>query len=198
MQVPPVIEKDIGAFGKVREAFEIASAVHAGQVRKHGDRPYIEHPLGVAALVRQSGCDEDAIAASLLHDVVEDSDDWDAKHVRERFGLRVAELVETLSDDPDIAPYERRKADVRRRVEAAGRDAAAIYGADKLSNVKDIRMAYLEEGERVAEKFPVSLDERVRLWESDLEMLERVAPDLPYLDEFRAELGRLHTDRAAG
>ncbi|MDR1183386.1 MAG: HD domain-containing protein [Coriobacteriales bacterium] len=54
------------ATGKA-EALRIATEAHAGQTDR-GGRPYIEHPLAVAAMV-----EGDAATVALLHDVVEDT-----------------------------------------------------------------------------------------------------------------------------
>lgn len=65
-------------------ALQIARRAHAGQVDK-GGRPYIEHPIAVAAMVDT----EREKAAALLHDVIEDS------------GV-TAEQLEAEGIDPDV------------------------------------------------------------------------------------------------
>jgi guanosine-3',5'-bis(diphosphate) 3'-pyrophosphohydrolase len=178
----------------VRDAYRVAAAAHAGQRRKGGDRPYIEHPLRVAGLLRAAGFDEEVIAAALLHDVVEDSD-MSIDTVGKQFGARVAELVDALTEGEAIEPYERRKDALRAQVEGAGRDAAAIYAADKLANIRDLRAAYSRDGEAVSDRLKAPLGVRVRLWEDDLAMVRRTAPGLPFLDELASELERLKADR---
>lgn len=54
---------------RVRRAFEVARAAHAGQIDKGGG-DYINHPLTVARAV---GKDVSAIIVALLHDVAEDT-----------------------------------------------------------------------------------------------------------------------------
>lgn len=49
-----------------------AHQLHAQQVRKGSNVPYISHLLSVAALVLEDGGDEDEAIAGLLHDAVED------------------------------------------------------------------------------------------------------------------------------
>jgi (p)ppGpp synthase/HD superfamily hydrolase len=178
----------------VRDAYRVAAAAHEGQRRKGGDRPYIEHPLRVAGQLRAAGFDEEVIAAALLHDVVEDSD-MSIDRVGKEFGERVAELVEALTEGEAIEPYERRKDALRAQVEGAGRNAAAIYAADKLANIRDLRAAYSREGEAVSDRLKAPLGVRVRLWEDDLAMVRRTAPDLPFLDQLASELERLKADR---
>lgn len=108
----------------------------------------------------------------------------------------MASLVETLTDDESVEPYERRKDEHRRRVEEAGGDALAIYAADKLSNVRVLRRAYKNEGEAAGEEFKAPLDVKEEIWRGDLEMLRREAPELPFVDELESELEKLRDARA--
>ena len=181
----------------IREALNTARGAHAGQIRNgSGGMPYIEHPIAVAELLAAHGFDEEVLAVALLHDVVEDSE-ISAGQVRERFGEPVAGLVEALTDDESIEPYERRKDEHRQRVAAAGLDALAIYAADKLTNVRALRGAYASQGEEVGEEFKVPLDVKVAVWGADLDLLRDAAPDLPFLGDLEDQLGRLRADRPA-
>src|SRR3990172_1811680 len=56
----------------VRVAFEFSRAAHQGQMRHSGD-PYVTHPIAVARILAPLHLDVQAIIASLLHDVVEDT-----------------------------------------------------------------------------------------------------------------------------
>jgi (p)ppGpp synthase/HD superfamily hydrolase len=180
----------------VAEAYRLAAAAHEGQRRKDDGTPYITHPVAVAELLHAAGFPEEVIAAALLHDVVEDTE-MGPDEIAERFADRVAELVEALSEDEGIEDYEERKREHREQVEESGRDAIAIYIADKLSNLRDMRRIYAEEGEAIASRFKAPLDVRVRLWREDLEMAKRSAPDLPYLGDFERELDEFERERAA-
>jgi (p)ppGpp synthase/HD superfamily hydrolase len=179
----------------VASAYELASDAHEGQRRKDDGSPYISHPITVAEVLRNAGFRDQVIAAALLHDVVEDTE-LSTEEVAERFCDEVAELVAALSDDPRIEDFEERKREHRDQVEEAGAAAVAIYIADKLSNLTDLRGVYAEEGEPVASRFAAPLDVRVELWREDAEMASRVAPELPYLDEFRASLNGFERERA--
>ena len=46
-----------------------------------------------------------------------------------------------LTDDDRIAGYSRRKAALREQVSSAGRDALTVFAADKLSKVRELRLA---------------------------------------------------------
>jgi guanosine-3',5'-bis(diphosphate) 3'-pyrophosphohydrolase len=181
----------------IREALSAARDAHAGQIRNgSGGMPYIEHPIAVAQLLAPHGFGDEILAAALLHDVVEDSE-ITVEQVRERFGEPIAGLVEALTDDESIDPYERRKDEHRGRVAAAGPDALAIYAADKLTNVRVLRGAYATQGEAVGEEFKVPLDVKVAVWEADLDLLRDAAPGLPFLNDLEDQLEGLRSDRSA-
>jgi guanosine-3',5'-bis(diphosphate) 3'-pyrophosphohydrolase len=189
----------VGRSDLVARAYEMAASAHRGQRRKDDGTPYITHPVAVAGLLHDAGFDDELIAAALLHDVVEDTD-MDSDEVSERFGERVAELVDALSEDDGIQEYEERKREHREQVAEAASDAIAVYIADKLSNLRDMRKIYAEAGEAIASRFKAPLDVRVRLWKEDAEMAERAAPDLPFLPDFGralAEFDRQRAQRAA-
>lgn len=174
----------------VRNALEQARAAHAGQIRNGSSgMPYVEHPIAVAALLDEHGYRDEALAAALLHDVVEDSETA-LEELREKFGEEVAGMVGALTDDESIDSYRERKAEHRERVAAAGDEALAIYGADKLTNSKTLRTACEAEGDAVRDEFKVPLELKAEIWEADLELLREKAPELPFLDQLEAELTR--------
>ena len=81
----------------IRSAFEVALDGHKDQRRKSGEA-YIFHPLAVAKIVAQEiGLDATSIAAALLHDVVEDSPDYEIKDIEKRFGKTIATIVDGLT-----------------------------------------------------------------------------------------------------
>jgi len=191
----PTIEAAAAESELIGEALEMAEEAHAGQTRNgSGGMAYIHHPVAVAELLAGHGFDEQAVAAALLHDVVEDSE-ASVADVAARFGQPVARLVEALTEDDSIEPFERRKDEHRRQVEEAGGDALAIYAADKLSNIRVLRRALASEGAAAGEEFQAPLDAKERVWAADLEMLRRKAPGLPFVDDLAAELAKLRQAR---
>jgi (p)ppGpp synthase/HD superfamily hydrolase len=195
MSTPSSIAAVADRSALVRDALTLASRAHAGQVRNgSGGMSYIEHPIAVAELLAEHGFPDEVLAAALLHDVVEDSE-ISVDEIRERFGEPVASLVEALTDDESIEPYERRKDEHRQRVAAAGPDALAIYAADKLSNVRALRNAYATQGEAVGEEFKTPLDIKIAVWEDDLDLLREAAPGLPFTEELEAQQAGLRAAR---
>ncbi|WP_136480984.1 RelA/SpoT family protein [Cognatitamlana onchidii] len=81
----------------IRRAFEVALDGHKDQRRKSGEA-YIFHPIAVAKIVAQEiGLDATSIAAALLHDVVEDSPDYEIKDIEKEFGKTIAKIVDGLT-----------------------------------------------------------------------------------------------------
>ena len=92
----------------IRHAFDVSLNAHKNQRRKSGEA-YIFHPLAVARIVaKEIGLDATSIAAALLHDVVEDCDEYDIKDIERLFGDTVAKIVDgltkisSLSKDQDM------------------------------------------------------------------------------------------------
>lgn len=81
----------------IREAFEVAVDAHKNQRRKSGEA-YIFHPIAVAKIVAQEiGLDATSIAAALLHDVVEDNENYTLADIERLFGSTVAKIVDGLT-----------------------------------------------------------------------------------------------------
>src|SRR4029079_19728165 len=79
----------------LRRAYVFSAFEHKGQVR-HSGEPYLVHPLEVADLLADMRLDVVAIAAGLLHDIVEDTPNTIEK-IRELFGTQVAHVVEGVT-----------------------------------------------------------------------------------------------------
>lgn len=84
----------------VREAYALATEVHAKQRRKKTGDAYIIHPLSVALEAAEHRMDDVSVAAAILHDTVEDADESFCLTVDvlgERFGSDVAKIVDGLT-----------------------------------------------------------------------------------------------------
>ena len=180
MTVPPFIAE----LPLTCRAYECAEAAHREQRRESDAAPFILHPLEVAVLLHNRDLDDEVVAAGLLHDTVEDTD-VTVEQVRLQFGDRVADIVAALSDDPSTEDYEERKRALRDQVARAGRDAQAVYAADKVVKARELRVKCMEDPSAL------SSDRRFRHYEASLEMLEREAPDLALVRQLRFELWAL-------
>jgi guanosine-3',5'-bis(diphosphate) 3'-pyrophosphohydrolase len=143
-------------------ALSFAAEKHKGHRRKGGrDIPYINHPIGVAALLATVGgvTDPDILAAAFLHDTVEDTDTT-PEELESLFGPVIAGLVAEVTDDPAI-DSETRKVVQERDAPFKTHKARLIRLADKTCNIYDIahapppnwsierRLAYFDWAERV-------------------------------------------------
>lgn len=80
----------------ITRAFNMAKEAHRGARRRSGE-PYIMHPLSVARIVsKEIGLGSTSISASLLHDVVEDTD-YTVEDIRALFGDKIASIVDGLT-----------------------------------------------------------------------------------------------------
>jgi (p)ppGpp synthase/HD superfamily hydrolase len=165
-------------------ALRFAAARHANQSRETDHAPFIAHPIEVGQLLDRDGRSDEVIAAGLLHDLLEKTATT-REELQCRFGVRIARLVESVSDDPSIDDYESRKRDLRDRVARGDSHTWAIFAADKISKVREL-----------AQLPPRRLQEtkaRTELahYRASLTMLRRVAGDLALVALLDAELDRL-------
>ena len=80
----------------VTQAYDFANQAHKN-VRRRSGEPYMLHPIAVAQIVVDDiGLGYKSICAALLHDVVEDTD-YTVDDLRDRFGDKVASLVDGLT-----------------------------------------------------------------------------------------------------
>lgn len=79
----------------IEQAYYKAEVAHEGQRRKSGE-PFFTHCVAVAGILADLKLDADAIAAGLLHDIVEDTD-VTFEEIRDEFGLTIANLVQGVT-----------------------------------------------------------------------------------------------------
>ena len=174
-------------------ALSFARRVHLGQHRKQTGEQFVEHPIAVADLLAQSGYNGPIISAAYLHDVVEKTN-VELDEIRERFGPEVAALVDYLSEDPEIEGYGARKRALRKRVLESGGESVTIYAADRVANMRDWRKIPPQDRPACGERLGTTLQERLELWQEDVEELHHADPETPFLAEMRSELAVLQAD----
>ena len=80
----------------ITKAFNFAKQAHKG-VRRLSGEPYIMHPIAVAQIAcEEVGLGSTSICASLLHDVVEDTD-YTTEDLANIFGPKIAQIVDGLT-----------------------------------------------------------------------------------------------------
>ena len=138
-----------------------ATHIHGGQVRKGTSIPYVAHLLAVAATVLEYSSDEDLAIAALLNDSAEDQGGKARlEDVRNRFGERVARIVEacsgSLADTAKGKPHwQERKEKYIAHLLLADEDILCVSLADKVHNaraiLRDLRKP--EIGEKIWARF---------------------------------------------
>ena len=128
------------------------------QRRKGKGQPYVGHLLGVAAIVIQHGGGEDEVMAALLHDAVEDQGGLPRlDEIREKFGERVARIVDGCTDSYEASGEKRdwgeRKRAYIEKVAHEPEGVRLVSAADKLANAREILSDYRVEGDAVFDRF---------------------------------------------
>jgi len=126
---------------KVRRAYEIGAAAHAGQLRKSGEA-YITHPVAVAGILADLRMDAETLCAAILHDALEDTP-LPRSAIVDEFGEPVAELVDGVTKLDKIHFRDRQEADAesfRKMMLAMSRDLRVILIklADRLHNMRTL------------------------------------------------------------
>ncbi len=158
----------------------MAARLHAGQVRKGTEIPYISHLLGVASLVFEYGGDEDTAIAGLLHDAVEDQGGAATlERIREEFGERVAGIVGACTDSmtEPKPPWRERKQAYLARIPGKSYAARLVSAADKLYNARSILRDYRSLGESVWDRFKGGRDGVLWYYRSLVDALKQEGPE---------------------
>ncbi len=124
----------------VLRAAAYAGEAHGTQTRKGSPEPYVNHPLRVAHVAAQAGLPDEAIAAGLLHDVVEDTSAT-LEDIASRFPERVTHLVHLLTKWwPDDAPKDLKATEKPQYYGAIleDPDAMALKLIDRADNLQDM------------------------------------------------------------
>jgi len=134
----------------LRRAYVFSAFEHKGQVR-HSGEPYMVHPLQVADFLADLKLDVVAIAAGLLHDVVEDTLTT-IERINELFGPEVAHVVEGVTKISAItfsSSEERQAENFRKMLLAMVDDIRVILVklADRLHNMRTLN--HLSEERRI-------------------------------------------------
>lgn len=123
----------------IEKARKFGSKAHSGQVRKYTGEPYFTHCESVAEMVLHFTRDDEAIAAALLHDTVEDCD-VSIEEIAEEFGETVAEYVWYLTKPPAfVGDRAKRKAHDRYRLRLAPEVVRLIKIHDLMHNSLSIQ-----------------------------------------------------------
>jgi len=152
INILPIIKKHIEE-PKLQAAFEYASLMHKGQLRKDGT-PYILHPKRVADNVKKyknSSRVEMLMMCAYLHDTVEDTEAT-FKDIRENFGGEVSSIVYEVTNDNKEKERLGKEKYLSHKMLDMSSWALVVKLCDRLDNVSDLahagemfRMKYMNE-----------------------------------------------------
>ncbi|MDR3586510.1 MAG: bifunctional (p)ppGpp synthetase/guanosine-3',5'-bis(diphosphate) 3'-pyrophosphohydrolase [Desulfosporosinus sp.] len=139
----------------VEKAYQFAEEAHRGQLRNSGE-DYILHPLEVAQILVELEMDEATIAASLLHDVVEDTT-YTILDIEKEFGSEIALLVDGVTKLGRIeykSKMEQQVENLRKMFLAMAKDIRVILIklADRLHNMRTLKYHSVEKQKEIAQE----------------------------------------------
>lgn len=148
-QYPPQ-EREI-----IEKALTVAENAHEGQLRESGEK-YVTHPESVASVLAEMNMDWQAVAAALLHDVVEDTS-LTQEYINENFGTEVGEIVKgvTKLNKIQFASKEEAQAEnLRKMFLAMAHDIRVILVklADRLHNMETLSSCEEAKQRRIAKE----------------------------------------------
>jgi (p)ppGpp synthase/HD superfamily hydrolase len=172
--------------GSFQDALVYAAQVHEGHARKGGSQiPYLAHLMSVAALVLENGGDEEQAIAALLHDAIEDQGHrTSVQELRDRFGDRVARIVEACSDTDQRPkpPWLGRKQAYIDRMQDEPDEVLLVVLADKVHNARSTAADLRVHGTAVWRRFGGTVDQQLWYYRSLSELFCRRMPG-PLADE---------------
>lgn len=137
----------------VNRAFYFAKSAHMGQKRASGEE-YFTHPCAVAKILMDLGMDYNTVAASFLHDVLEDTPVSEAD-IKEAFGEEILALVlgVTKLDKIEFKSREEEQAENFKKIFVSmAKDIRVIIIklADRLHNMRSLNFLSQERQLRMA------------------------------------------------
>ncbi|MBI4285027.1 MAG: bifunctional (p)ppGpp synthetase/guanosine-3',5'-bis(diphosphate) 3'-pyrophosphohydrolase [Chloroflexi bacterium] len=158
----------------IESAYAFAAKAHDGQMRKSGE-PYIEHPLQTALILLDLKLDASAIAAALLHDVVENCG-VAISQVEATFGPEISKLVDgatrlgKLSLHASAATREAQAENLRKMLVAMAEDLRVVFIklADRLHNMRTLDYLPPEKQHHIAQETAeiyAPLAHRLGIWD---------------------------------
>ena len=176
----------------LRAAFDFASKAHAGQKRFSGE-DYMVHPTAAALALAEILPDATCVAATLLHDVPEDTKTA-LEEIRKKFGGEIARLVDGVTKLGKVrlrnSKDEYYAENLRKMFVATSKDIRTILIklADRLHNMRTLEFVKKEKQKRIAEETleiyaPIASRLGIGEWKDELEdMAFKIAMPKEYQD----------------
>jgi GTP pyrophosphokinase len=160
----------------IRRAHAYAVEAHAGQKRVSGE-PYVTHPAAVGMLIAELGMEAATIAATLLHDVPEDTART-VEDIRLEFGDEIGRLVEGVTKLGRLQGQSRdahQAENIRKMFLAMADDlrVVIIKLCDRLHNMRTLAPLPVEKQKRIARQtleIYAPLAHRLGIWQIKWEL----------------------------
>jgi len=178
---------------RFEDALVFTAQLHAQQYRKGSQIPYIAHLLSVSALVIEAGGDDDLAIAALFHDAVEDQGGLETLvKIRQRFGNRVADIVDSCSDSYTMPKpaWKTRKENYLDKLQTSSKDVRLVSLADKLHNARNTLRDLRTENEKVWDKFNGGKTGTLWYYRSLIEIFEQFEVNF-LLDELKRVVNQI-------
>jgi (p)ppGpp synthase/HD superfamily hydrolase len=131
----------------IDKAIYWAKKYHGDQKRKSGEA-YYTHPLEVAYMISEYKLKTDVIVASILHDIVEDTE-VTVEMIYGSFGQRIAEMVDRLTRDrPDGTKLSVEQVLIN-GYHLGDKEVLLIKLIDRLHNIQTIKSMNIEKMDKI-------------------------------------------------
>jgi GTP pyrophosphokinase len=164
----------------LHRAFEFAQKAHTGQKRKSGEN-YITHPAAAAVILGQIFPDTNALCATLLHDVPEDTT-VSLQAIEKEFGPEIGRMIDGVTKLGQVRLHNSRDKfyieNLRKMFFATSKDIRVILIklADRLHNMRTIEHIPKDKQVKVATETleiyaPIASRLGIGAWKDELEDL---------------------------
>jgi (p)ppGpp synthase/HD superfamily hydrolase len=140
--------KNVLDFELINKAIYWAKKYHGEQKRKSGEA-YYSHPLEVAYMISDYKLKTDVIVASILHDIIEDTE-VTAGMILDNFGWRITEMVDMLTRDRPDGNKLSVEEIITKAYQKQDEEVLLIKLFDRLHNLKTLNAITEERKKKIA------------------------------------------------
>lgn len=164
---------------RLQKAINLASVLHAGQMRKDDSRlPYNSHLWSVTMILLKHTKNEDILVAGIMHDAVEAVKGYKYEDLARDFDWGIANLVRDISEFKNQQTDKRttwldRKMAYLKKLETARHESLMVCAADKIHNLRSMIANYEILGDELWEKFDTSIEQKLWFYEAVCKILQK-------------------------
>jgi len=132
-------------FNVEEEVIHFIFKAFKNQKRIKEDIEMVYHSIMVGTMLKNENCDQDTILIGYLHDVIEDTE-YDYEYLKIKYGNKIADGVNLVSEDKTILDYKKRKKMFIDNLYKCSNEILMVELADKLQNLLSDYNLFLENG----------------------------------------------------